>query len=292
MANADRSLVDRAGKALRTELGSHPRLSDRVDWAMKNFGRTMNASPPPPPPPRRPAERAALTTTPSAPGVPEGLVERVDFGTLQWGADTTRDLRLTWNRNAPYTVDVEAPAPLAAEVKDSKALPGRFIVALAIDWSSPELSREPSIRGYTFSVQVKIRWASGGEGSVQVRGVLRYPPQVTASPQSLDLGTVRLGQQLRVTSLIVISSGDTDVTIAPPAWLARVDGAGRVLDEPLRLTTNKPVRVAFDVVWDPIRERGAGSLGAGKPVRPTGKIRLRWDGNEIEVPVQIVVTPA
>ena len=145
------------------------------------------------------------------------------------------------------------------------------------------------MRGYTFEGPVRLRWAGGGEATVRVRAILRYPAIVTASPDSLDLSTVRLGQHLRAASIILISSADAEVMIAPSAWLARVDGAGRVLDEPLRLAMNKPVRVAFDVVWEPIREKGAASIAAGKPVRPTGRITLRWGEREIEVPVQMVV---
>jgi hypothetical protein len=291
MANAERSLVERAGRALASELESHPRLVARVEWAVKNFGRPMTATAQPRPqePPRPRPPRPAAPPKPATPGIPDGLVDRIDFGTLPWGSALTRDLRLTWTRNAPFSVEVDAPAPLVAEVKDSKALPGRFIVSLAVDWTSPELSHDATMRGYTFEGPVRLRWAGGGEATVRVRAILRYPAIVTASPDSLDLGTVRLGQHLRAASIILISSADAEVTIAPSAWLARVDGAGRVLDEPLRLATNKPVRVAFDVVWEPIREKGAASIAAGKPVRPTGRITLRWGEREIEVPVQMVV---
>ncbi len=291
MANAERTLVERAGRALVSELDSHPRLVARVEWAVKNFGRPMTATAQPrPQEPLQPRPaRPAAPPKPATPGIPDGLVDRIDFGTLDWGSALTRDMRLTWTRNPPFRVDVDAPTPLVAEVKDSKALPGRFIVSLAVDWASPELSHDATVRGYTFEGPVRLRWAGGGEATVRVRAILRYRAIVTARPDSLDLGTVRLGQHLRASSLILISSADAEVTIVPSAWLARVDGAGRVLEEPLRLAANKPMRVAFDVVWGPIRERGGASIAAGKPVRPTGRITLRWNDREIDVPVQMLV---
>jgi hypothetical protein len=45
----------------------------------------------------------------------------------------------------------------------------------------------------------------------------------------------------------------------------------------------------MQVDWAPIRERGAASIAAGKPVRPTGKIVVRWDESELEIPVQMLV---
>ncbi|HEY8173955.1 MAG TPA: hypothetical protein VIH21_12785, partial [Dehalococcoidia bacterium] len=104
---------------------------------------------------------------------------------------------------------------------------------------------------------------------------------------TLDLGTVTMQQQVRA-SLVLVSTGAAEVDIAPSAWLSRVDAAGRPLDAAINLSANIPVRIAFDVQWPPITER-AGVVPAGKPVRPTGKIILRWNDREVEVPVQMVV---
>jgi hypothetical protein len=46
--------------------------------------------------------------------------------------------------------------------------------------------------------------------------------------------------------------------------------------------------LAFDVQWPPIAER-ASKVARGKPVRPTGKITVRWNDQQFDVPVQIVV---
>ncbi len=296
-SNADPRLVERAGKALRSELETFARLATKVTWAVDNFGRPAKAvSPrgrivPPPPQPRvRTPQRAPAPTPtprPVTPGRPEGLPEAIDFFRLEWGATVTREVRLTWLRNAPYNITVDAASPVTAKVTASKALPGRFVVSLAIDWESPELRTTPSVRGYTLDADVRVRWP-GGEALIVAKGVLLYPAIVSASPLSLDLGTVKMGQPTRA-SLMLISSGATTVEIEPSQWLARVDSAGRRLSEPLKLGTNTPVRVAFDVQWDPIAERTK-DTAAGKPVRPTGKIVVRWNGQEIVVPVEMVVT--
>ena len=75
---------------------------------------------------------------------------------------------------------------------------------------------------------------------------------------------------------------------SPSAWLARTDAAGRKVDAPVRLTTNTPVRVSFDVQWDPIEERAA-NVARTKAVRPTGKITVRWNEQSLDVPVSMVV---
>jgi hypothetical protein len=125
---------------------------------------------------------------------------------------------------------------------------------------------------------------------IPARGLLVYPPLVSASPDSLDLGTVDLRHQARA-SLVLVSSATTEATIEPPAWLRRSDGSGRRVEAPVRLATNVPVRVEFRVDWEPIIERASASFEARRPVRPTGRIVVRWDGNAIEVPAQMVVPP-
>jgi hypothetical protein len=119
------------------------------------------------------------------------------------------------------------------------------------------------------------------------KGVILYPAYVTASPDEIDLGTVKLRQAVR-TSFAVVSTAPAELKIEPTPWLQRVDAAGRVLDAPLKLATNTPVRIDLRVHWQPIEERGAKSIAAGRPVRATGRITLRWDGHETEIAVAMV----
>jgi hypothetical protein len=291
-SNADRRLVERAGKTLAAELHTHPRLAARVEWAIENFGRPGTATAPPrprsaPAPRRRAAAPAARPREAAAPGLPDGLVDSIDFGTLEWGSTLTREIRLTWRQFAPYKVDVDAAEPVSVTVTGSKTLPGRFVIAIGIDWTSELFSGGASVRGHTMSSTLRLRWAGGGEAVVRVKGVLLHPALVSASPESLDLGAARLRQPVRA-SLVLVSSAPASVKIDASAWLARVDGRGEPLDTPLKLQANVPVRVAFDVQWDPIAERAA-TVAAGRPVRPTGRITVRWNDGELEVPVQIVV---
>ena len=146
MANADRDLVERAGRALSAELKMNHRLVERIDWAIKNFGTPTNgaspAAPQPPQPRRREiADRPAPKRPRAAAGKPEGLVDRIDFGTLPWRSTAKKELRLTWREFAPYRIRAEIASPVVAEVIESKALPGRFIVALSIDWDALDRDR-------------------------------------------------------------------------------------------------------------------------------------------------------
>jgi hypothetical protein len=291
MANAERALVDRAGRALASELTSNRRLAERIDWAVKNFGTPTNgARPLPPPPPKRArVPRQEAPRAPAKPGKPEGLVDRIDFGTVAWRSPSTKELRLTWREFAPYKIRAEAAAPIIADIKDSKALPGRFIVSLSIDWDAIERDRSASVRGYTLDAAVTLRWPGDGEATVRVRGVLHFPATVLASPNALDLGTVTLDQR-KGASFVLVSNAAAVVSLAPSAWLERVDNSGRAVDAPIQLAANAPYRVALQVDWAPIRERGAKSIAEGKPVRPTGKVIVRWNESELEIPVQMVVT--
>ncbi len=291
MANAERALVDKAGRALASELESNRRLVDRIDWAVKNFGKPTNGArpiPPPPPPKHVGVRQREASRAPAVPGKPEGLVDRIDFGTLAWRSPVTKELRLTWREFAPYKIRVEAPPPLLADVKDSKALPGRFIVSLSIDWDALERERGGSMRGYTLDSAVTLRWPGDGEAAVLVRGVLHFPAAVLASPNALDLGTVALDQRANA-SFVLIGNAAAAVTLVPSAWLTRIDNSGRPVDAAIQLAANTPYRVALRVEWGPIRERGAASIAAGRPVRPTGKITVRWNDAELEIPVQMVV---
>jgi hypothetical protein len=295
-AAAEPEIAQRAGKQLAAQLSGYPRLAERVAWAMANFatarhgGHRERIAPLTPPPPRRARPAHPPSPEPAKPGVPDGLPLKIDFGGVQWHADVSRTVQLTWKRFAPYAITVEPADPIRAEVTASKVLPGRFSVVFSIDWSSPEFAPGPTVRGYTLDVPVNIRWSSDGEITIPARGLIHYPALVTASPQSLDLGTVDLRAPTRA-SLVLVSSATTQATIEPPAWLRRSDGSGRHLDGPLRLATNVPVRVELRVDWSPIVERAAASFDARRPVRPTGRIVVRWEGNEIEVPAQMVVPP-
>jgi hypothetical protein len=220
--------------------------------------------------------------------VPDGLPAKVDFGRLAWRADTTRTVQLTWKRHAPYDVTVETAGPLRAEVTASKVLAGRFSIAFSVDWASDELSGGPTVRGYTLDAPVTLRWGGGGECTFPAKGLLLYPALVSASPASLDLGTIDLRKPARA-SLVLVSSGPTQAEIEPPGWLVRTDGSGRAIDAPIKLATNVPVRVEFRVDWAPIVERATASFEAGRAVRPTGRIVVRWEGRSIEVPAEIVV---
>lgn len=291
-SNADRELVERAGKVLTGDLGSNQRLRAKVQWAVANFGRPARTAVPkpraaPPPPPARVRAAAPVRhTAPPVPGLPHGLVDSIDFGTLTWESAATRDIRLTWKEFAPYKVDVTTTGPITAAVTASKALPGRFAIAVAIDWDAPEFSGGPSLRGYPLDARMTLRWAAGGEAAVRVRGQILYPAIVSASPDELNLGDVKFGADVRG-SVVLVSTAPARCAIEASAWLARVDAAGREQTAPLELLTNRPVRVAFAVRWEPIEQRATG-VAAGKPVRPTGKITVRWDAGELVVPVQVV----
>jgi hypothetical protein len=293
-ANADADLARQAADALRTELSARPRLAERARWAVDNWGRAMTAKAPPRPAPllrqtrarSRTQERQPVQPRPATPGKPEGLVGHIDMGQIPWESTVAREVRLTWKQFAPYSITAEVNAPVFATVTASKALPGRFVVTLGIDWASDELRKNIATRGYTLDATLTVRWP-GDEARIPVRGILLYPAIVSASPLELDLGQVRLNQPVQA-SLVLVSTGSTSVEVAPTPWLKRVDAAGKALDEPIRLRTNTPVRVGFAVQWPPIVER-LGKVAAGKPVRPSGTIVVRWDGNELTVPVQMVV---
>ncbi len=199
-AAADAALAERAGKQLAAELRSHPRLAERVRWAIANFGRAQRGehreriTPLTPPPTRRTTPQRSAhrpPPEPATPGVPEGLPAKVDFGKLQWQSHTTRTMQLTWKRFAPYEITVEAASPVRAQVTASKVLPGRFSVAFSIDWNAPEFAQGPAVRGYTLDAAVRIRWSSTGEITIPAKGLILYPALVSARPPALDLGTVR-----------------------------------------------------------------------------------------------------
>lgn len=294
-SNADKTLAERAGKALAGELASFQRLSERVRWAVQHFGEAgtspdrrprVKITPPAPPPrrattPERPRERP-----PSTPGKPAGLPVSIDFGNVDWNSTTTRELRLTWEQYAPYNISVDAQAPITATVAASKAKPGRFVVTMEIDWRSPEFEGKAALRGYTLHAAVMIRWP-GGEATVPARGTILYPAEIAVSPVEIDLGTVSMRQPVR-TDIVLMSTGAAVAEITASAWIARVDGAGKVIDGPLRLKANTAVRVPVAVQWAPIIDRAA-SVAPGKPVRPTGKITIRWGQRTLDVPVVMVV---
>jgi hypothetical protein len=297
---ADKRLVERAGKQLATELSGNARLASRVGWAIDNFAKAVAApsdgrrrapiTPPPPPRQRSGYARrpmAAREPVPTKPGPPHGLVPAIEFGTIRWGDPATHTLHLTWKHAAPYNVHVDIDGPVKAEVTTSKVLPGRFSVAFSIDWDAPIFREKPNTRGFTLNAPITIRWTSNDWTTIMAKGVILYPAYVTASPDEIDLGTVKLRQAVR-TSFAVVSTAPAELKIEPTPWLQRVDAAGRVLDAPLKLATNTPVRIDLRVHWQPIEERGAKSIAAGRPVRATGRITLRWDGHETEIAVAMV----
>ena len=291
---ADPRLISRAGKQLATELHANRRLADRVEWALKNFASAIAAprreriTPITAPPPPRSAPRQRAPAAPATPGLPDGLPASVDFGKMQWGADVTRTMQLTWKHAAPYGVTIECDGPVRANVTASKVLPGRFSVVFSIDWDWPEFGQNAATRGYTLDATMTVRWTSRDTATLRAKGIVLYPAHVSASPVSLDLGKARLQQPVRA-SLVLVSTAPTDVTIEPAPWLERVDGSGRVLDAPLKLATNVPVRVEFRVHWAPIAERGRASFDAGRPVRASGRIIVRWNDRELEIPAEITV---
>lgn len=294
-SSADKVLAERAGKALALELASFDRLAARVRWAVQHFGQPGSAAvqprvrmPAPPPPSRLPRrDPAPRPAAPATPGKPAGLAASIEFGNLNWNADTTRELRLTWEQNAPYNITVETSAPVTATVATSRAKPGRFVVTIGIDWRSAELRDHAALRGYMLHAGLTVRWP-GGEATVPVRGTIHYPAEIAVSPTEIDLGTVTLRQPVR-TDIVLISTGAALADVTASVWLARVDAAGKVIDGPLRLKANTPVRVALQVQWAPIVDRAV-SVEKGKPVRPTGKITIRWGERSIDVPVVMVAT--
>jgi hypothetical protein len=291
---ADPKLISRAGKQLVAELQTHRRLADRVEWAIQHFASSL-ANPrqriapmTAPPPPRARPVRRERPPEPATPGIPEGLPPTLDFGKVQWGAEAARTIQLTWKHAAPYGVTIECDGPVRAEVVASKVLPGRFSVTFNIDWDHADFQHDPTTRGYTLDTTIAIRWTSRDSTELRAKGLILYPAHVSASPTSLDVGNARLKEQVRA-SIVLVSTAPADVTIEPTPWLERVDGGGRVLDAPLKLATNVPVRVEFRVRWAPIADGGAKSFAAGRPVHATGKIRVRWNDREMDVPVEITV---
>jgi hypothetical protein len=295
--DAEPELAQRVGAQLAAALDTHRRLADRVAWAVTNFGAKVTPPPgaaptrvtPPPPPRVRPLSRTqAAPAAPATPGMPDGLPNRIDLGTLAWGDASAQTVKLTWRRHAPYDIKVETPAPLRTEVTASKALPGRFVVAISVDWEHEAFTHNPTLRGHTIDGQVTVRWAGGGEATVPVHGIALYAAVVSVSPPSLDLGRVKASAPARA-AIALVSSAPATVSIEPPAWLERVEGDRPPRSDDVRLATNTPVRVEFAVRWPPILERAAASFAEGRPVRPTGTIIVRWGERTIEVNAQIVV---
>ncbi len=300
---SDARLVERAGKQLASELGGNARLTARVGWAIDNFAKAVAAPSDgrrrapitPPPPPRQRATFARRQQPPAAPvpakpGPPHGLVPAIEFGTIRWGDTASHTLQLTWKHAAPYNVKVDIDGPVRASVTTSKVLPGRFSLAFDIDWDAEIFRNKPTTRGYTLNAPITIRWTSTEWTTIMAKGVILYPAHVTASPGEIDLGAVKLRQAVR-TSIAVVSTAPAELTIEPTPWLQRVDAAGRVLDAPLKLVTNTPVRIELRVHWQPIEERGKDSIAANRPVRATGRITLKWDGHITDIPVSITATP-
>lgn len=290
---AEQEFVRRAAKHLSAELKEHRRLAERVLWAANHFGKVQpqpaRARPvAPPPPPPRPRPQYRKRTVDAKPGLPEGLEPSVDFGSVAWRADVSRTIQLTWKRPTPTSLSVEAEPPIRAEVTASKVVQGRYSVRLSIDWDKLERSRNGNARGHTLDADIRIRWTPDGFAMTKAKGVLHYPAHVSASPGSLDLGTVAMNQRARA-SIALVATAATQATIEPPPWLRRADGAGRTLRSPLALKPNVPVRVEFAVEWPPIAERAKPSFAAGRSVRPTGRIVVRWNDQEFEIPVQMTV---
>jgi hypothetical protein len=287
-ATADKALADRAGKALAEELTPLPRLVSRVEWAAANFGKPAPNMPQPrrrepkaPPPP--PAKPWMPSIRPAPPiGRPDGL-ERVEFGAIDWGADAESVIRLTWPRRAPVNVRAEAGAPFTADVTVSKTQPGRVAIKLGVDWDSPAAAAAASRDSVRFDSTLTVRWDAEGVATTRITATAERPCRIAVGPREIDLGHVRLRQPVQ-TELTVRSSRSAQVTVETSAWLApRMKG-------PVRLEANAPVILAFSVVWPPILERGATAIKAGRPVRPTGNIRLKWDGGDIVVPLTMSVS--
>lgn len=285
-ANAPKELAERAGRALARELESLPKLASRVDWAIENFGRATRVKirPATPPPPRPSAPPVSKPRTPAVPGMPEGLPNSINLGTLRRGADAAHDIRLTWRENAPYGVRAEASRGLRAEVNESRAVPGRFVVSVSVDWDN--VRQGEGARSTGFVESVRLTWGGGGTATIHVHWTLLHPPTVTAQPAAIDIGTTTRGEMAKAT-LVLMSTADTTADVSCSAWLARVDGAGRAVETPVRLAADTPVRLSFAVRWEPIAERAR-----RWPVRPTGKITVRWDDRSVEIPVEMVAHDA
>jgi hypothetical protein len=299
--DAKPELAQRVGAQLAGALARHRRLADRVAWAVANFagpvsapvarpGRARVTPLTPPPPPRRRSATRPAPPKPSVPGRPEGLPDSIDLGTVAWREPAPRTLRLTWRELAPYEIRVEAPAALRTEVVASRALPGRFVITLDIDWDSVAFTHDPGLRGHALDGSVIVRWPAGGEAAVPVRGVVLYPAAVVATPPSVDFGAVPAGARVRA-SIVLMATAPATAKVETPAWLARVNGDGSPREDALRLPENTAVRVELAVQWAPILERAAAAFAAGRPVRPTGMIGVRWGDRSLEIPAEAVVTP-
>lgn len=286
--NADKALADRAAKALAAELAALPRLLSRVEWAGKNFGQVTPTMPQPrrreprvpPPPPTKPW--VPSVRRPSPVGKPEGLEIRPDFGTIAWGSDAEVMVRLTWPQRAPVNVRAEVGPPFVVTTTASKTQPGRVALKLSVDWESPELLAAASKQQARFDSTLTVRWDAEGVAATRVSATTGLPARIAVGPRELDLGIVRLRDAI-AGEVTVRSSSNMQMTIESSEWLAcRLRGS-------IRLEANAPAILSFAVVWAPILERGAAAIAAKRAVRPTGNIRLKWDGGEIVVPVKMFV---
>jgi hypothetical protein len=165
-ANADRTLAERAARALASDLAELPRLASRVAWAAEHWGEgtavaPRAAAPSPPPPPRAAQRQRPPRSEPATAGPPEGLVAQVDFGTLAWGTAAERTLRL--RRGASSAVH----RPHRDRGPGARGSPNRKPSPDASSRRFPSIGKPPSCRGQrrcavTLDRTLTLRWGGGG----------------------------------------------------------------------------------------------------------------------------------
>lgn len=297
LPSADQKLVERVGKALCAELEALPRLSTRVEWAVRNFGAPAQPPPPRPrvrqAPPPQPKARPKGFWTPPAPrapvaGRPDGVPLSIDFGEFSPGSEAEHVMRLTWPGLAPPDIRIETNAPIAWEITRSNTNRGRVAVRLTIDWDAPAFAPDaPPLK--SFDARLTIRWGEDDTATVRVTGTPLQPLRVGVGPKELDFGTTRLRERATA-ELTLRSSRATSVEIESSAWLNVVDGSGRRMSGRIRVDGSAaPTILTLAVDWKPIIERGAASIEAKRPLKPSGRVCVRWDGGEITVPATMLV---
>jgi hypothetical protein len=211
----------------------------------------------------------------------------IDFGDVMPGSTAEHVIRLTWPGSAPAGIHVDTKAPLTSEVTYSNTNRSRVALRLAVDWNAPPfVDAEKPLR--SFDARLVVRWDEEDEATVRVTGSIVQPVRVAAGPPQLDFGSVRL-RQLASAELTLRASRTIEVSIDSSAWLYPADSRGRRMASTFRLDGQVPLILTVAVDWAPILEKGAESIAAHRPIKPSGRIKVAWDGGELAVPVTMLV---
>ena len=149
-------------------------------------------------------------------------------------------MQFTWKHAAPYSVTIECKGPVRAEVAASKVLPGRFSVRSRSTGTRRNQPRPGDARIHAGRDDHRALDIAGQdddtrEGPGAVPGARQREPGVARSRDA------RLKHRCARRSCSSAPRGRGDDRA--DAMAERVDGTGNVLDAPLKLATNMPVRV-------------------------------------------------